>query len=257
MYILRKNSQIEGDFRLDMDDQKDLKLSVIIPTYNRVDYLDRCLKYIERQEHKPLEVLPIVRDYDKLTTDYLKKTNLSINIKPVFLKINYSFVDALNRGMEMASGDIFVFTDDDAFAPSTKWLTVIYDSYKSDDQIAAIGGPVIPFRDDKPIKQYVNIWGKINWYGKMLGETTSIPTSVMECDVIRGANMSYRKSVVREFDKHLLPYWAKNEDAQTFYIKANGGKIITHPDAYVFHQVAPRVMDRASLETIFGYSFNS
>ncbi|GEM_PF-6221484 len=234
-------------------------ITVIIPTYNRLEYLPICLDSLKQQNKTPDETIIVIRDYDVQTISYLKKQKnryKGINAKIAQLHdMHYSFVDALNLGIRSANGDILVFTDDDAFADAD-WLSRIENHFITDDKLGVLGGPVIPYRNGKADRVYVKQWGRLTWYGAIKGETTSIPGKMMECDVVRGANMSIRKKCILPFDTNLLPYWAKNEETQTFRIKQSGYNVLTDPDIGVLHYSAPTVVGRQSDEAVFGYAFN-
>ena len=105
--------------RKNEDEGKDSFVSVIIPVYNDRKALRRCLKALENQTYpgdcyevvvvdnnsdEPMEGL--VADYDHAVAAFEEKQG------------SYT---ARNRGVEVASGDIFAFTDADCI-PEPKWL---------------------------------------------------------------------------------------------------------------------------------------
>lgn len=92
-----------------------LKLSVIIPNYNKEKYIASCLDSILQQSYSIYEVL-IVDDCSKdhssvIINDYQKKyPNL---IKPIYLKNNGGVSHARNIGIKNATGDYVTFIDSD------------------------------------------------------------------------------------------------------------------------------------------------
>ena len=87
-------------------------VSVIIPTYNRADYLKLALKSVLEQTHKNIEVLVA----DDGSTDNTAEIVLSFNeprIKYFYQKNTGTPGAARNFGLRKASGDYVAFLDDD------------------------------------------------------------------------------------------------------------------------------------------------
>ncbi|MFT5815376.1 MAG: GalNAc5-diNAcBac-PP-undecaprenol beta-1,3-glucosyltransferase [Psychroserpens sp.] len=118
-------SQIEG-----------LKVSVVITTCDRPDYLKTALQSVFEQTVKPYEV--IVVD-DCSTLDYEDVKNNFSNEKIIYHRLSQrsGANTARNCGVEMSSGDIVAFLDDDDI-----WLKNFVSShqeyYQQDSQIGAL-----------------------------------------------------------------------------------------------------------------------
>jgi GT2 family glycosyltransferase len=88
------------------------KVSVIIHTYYRYDFLKRVLEILTKQTLKPLEV--IISDQTPLKD---RPVNFYENFKELPLKIinldKPSHAPAQNIGAKASSGDILIFLDDD------------------------------------------------------------------------------------------------------------------------------------------------
>lgn len=89
-------------------------ISVIIPTYNRLETLKRCLGSILSQSYEGLEVI-IVDDCSKdATRSYLEGLTLKYSfIKLVFNEENYGVNYTRNRGIELATKEYILFLDSD------------------------------------------------------------------------------------------------------------------------------------------------
>ena len=91
-------------------------ISVIIPTYNRVDTLQKCLQHITNQSigTDNYEVI-IVDDCSTDTTpefcsDYVSKNS---NIVYERNEHNKGLASTRNVGIRLSKGDLFVFLDND------------------------------------------------------------------------------------------------------------------------------------------------
>ena len=87
------------------------KLSVIIPTYNRVDSLRRTFSYIKKSSVLPDELIVV----DQSESDYARQIEALCRENEVVYKHlqHPSSTAARNVGIETSSGDILVFMDDD------------------------------------------------------------------------------------------------------------------------------------------------
>ncbi len=99
------------------------KISVIIPTRNRAQYLYLCLKSLARQTHQPFEVIIADSNSTDRTKDVVKVFEYKLNIKYLYIR-NKGISLARNTALSYAHGDIFAFIDDDCIA-SQDWIEEI------------------------------------------------------------------------------------------------------------------------------------
>ena len=89
-----------------------MKVSLIIPTYNREEVLVDSIRCALRQEGVDYEVIVVDQTpvHDQATSDYLREVSSRI-------KYHYSeekgLTRARNTGFRLSSGDVLVFIDDD------------------------------------------------------------------------------------------------------------------------------------------------
>lgn len=99
-----------------------MKVSIVIPTYNRAVFLRELLESLVTQAYRPIEVLVMddgstdttavqVREFDAVPRD-------GVSFRYEFLEGRGGAQVARNRGVELATGDAFMFVDsDDVLAP--------------------------------------------------------------------------------------------------------------------------------------------
>lgn len=218
-----------------------MKVSVIIPTYKRAKYLEKSLIAILNQHRLPDEII-LIRNQDDSDTavlvDTIRKSHPNARLIKDIINPKVDIVFNENQGLRVSQGDIICFIDDDAIAPEN-WITLITGHYERDASIGGVGGPVIPYINEKPVIEYTNEFAKITWCGRRITNSTKIPYQLVEVDLLRGANMSFRRVLIEEFDERLLPYWRRFEDDICLSLKAGGYKIICDPLIKVFHYEAP------------------
>lgn len=95
-------------------------LSIVIPTYNRIDSLRHCINSVLQQLCQGLEIIIIDDGSTDGTVDYLRtikenyQNNMVVIINPGNFGVNYS----RNRGIERATKEFILFLDsDDELAP--------------------------------------------------------------------------------------------------------------------------------------------
>ena len=87
-------------------------VSVIIPTYNRPEMLDRCLLSVAQQIYLPMEVI-VVNDAGVSVASVVEKYSASLPIRLIEMESNGGAARARNAGLHMAQGDYIAFLDDD------------------------------------------------------------------------------------------------------------------------------------------------
>lgn len=110
-------------------DNKEL-ISVVIPTYNRPDRLVNCLRCIQNQNYRPIEVI-VVNDGDSLDVKVYKdiKQDKSFSIKLINNEFNSGACISRNKGISIAKGTYLTLCDDDdEFLPNR--LSSMLDSLK-------------------------------------------------------------------------------------------------------------------------------
>ena len=107
-----------------------IKVSVIIPTYNREKYVKKCLDSIINQTLQEIEIIVV----DDGSTDNTKKVIDTYKDKRVkyIKKENTGIGDTRNRGIKEAKGEYISFVDIDDYIDKTM-LEKCYNKAKHDD----------------------------------------------------------------------------------------------------------------------------
>lgn len=216
-----------------------LSISVIIATYRRAEFLEKCLAALARQERLPEEIVIVVRPDDHETAAALSALPPEQMARVRGVAVNEpGIVAAENRGLAAARGDIVALIDDDGMARED-WLRRLEEHYAV-ERVAAVGGPVVPFIAGRP--QLVPMRGRClqrTWFGAHIGNSEAIPPAVRRVHFLRGCNMSFRRALVPAFDARLLPYWRRFEDDALLPLHRRGFEILYDPEIQVYHHTAP------------------
>jgi glycosyltransferase involved in cell wall biosynthesis len=164
-----------------------MRTSVIIPTYNRADLVDRLLSSFTRQTHPVLEYEIIL--VDDGSTDHTeaiasKWRTVLPNLRYFRLEKNKGQSAAHNKGLHESSGEYLLFTDDDCI-PDPNWIAVM--------SAALTEHPVIAGAVHTDSTKYTVISENISQFHPF-----QYGMKARRVEYIAGANMGFRREV---FDK--------------------------------------------------------
>lgn len=105
-----------------------MKISVLVPTLGtREKEIRRLLETLEKQSYKDFEIIIITQDNHEIVKDIICEY-INLNIKQI--KMNAKGLSrARNRGLEQASGEIVVLSDDDCWYPVNAF-EIIADTFR-------------------------------------------------------------------------------------------------------------------------------
>ncbi|BBC24547.1 glycosyltransferase family 2 protein [Pseudanabaena sp. ABRG5-3] len=215
-----------------------MKITVVVPTYRRSKDLARCLAALKVQIRPVDELWIIVRDTDEETRTFLQNFDIESLPLQIATVTAVGVVAAMNIGLESASGDIIAFTDDDA-APHSDWLERIEAYFLSDPNVAGVGGRDWVYHGTELEDGAEPIVGKLQWFGRLIGNHHIGIGQEREVDVLKGVNMSFRRTAIQnlQFDQRMRGTGAQVHFEVMFclQLKQLGWKLIYDPQIGVDH----------------------
>jgi GT2 family glycosyltransferase len=222
-------------------------IGVLIPTYKRPLDLVRCLDALKVQELAPHDVIVIVRRQDQATQAALADYPRGSLPVRVVLVDKPGTVHAHNIGIAACITDVLAMIDDDT-APHPQWLRVILQDFIADPCLGGLGGRDRCFDGRSFDEAREPIVGKLQWFGRAIGNHHRGFGSIREVDLLKGANMSFRSAALRNArcDERLRGKGAQpSEDISlTLAVKRAGWKIAYDPQAVVDHYQGIREEER-------------
>ena len=96
--------------------------SIIIPTFNNLNYLKLCISSIKKNSSFKHQIIPHVNIGNDGTLDYFKSTNLEFS----FTNYNSGICEGMNKAAEKAKFDYILYSHDDFyFCPD--WDKVMFE----------------------------------------------------------------------------------------------------------------------------------
>lgn len=220
-----------------------MRITVLVPTYRRPKDLERCLVALQYQIRPADEILLVVRNTDDETHAFLKAFSFgTLPLRKVTVTVP-GVVAAMNAGFGAAHGEIIAVTDDDA-APHPDWLKRIEAHFQANDQIGGVGGRDYVYLGTQLLDGAEPVVGKLQKFGRMVGNHHLGSGTTREVDLLKGVNMSFRKQAVSGLwcDVRLKGTGAQVhfEAALSLSVKQRGWKLIYDPAIAVDHYPAQR-----------------
>jgi len=222
-----------------------IRISVVIPTWNRVDFLEKAFQGLREQLRQADEVIVGVRREDQNTLQWIATQRiLQTGVKTALLDIP-GVVASMQSGVDHSTGDIVCLLDDDA-RPYPDWLQRIERYFQSNPRLGAIGGRDIlaylkPGEVDSNLQTKVGVF---TWYGKFFANHHCGTGGYRKVHVLKGCNCSFRGEIIREvgFDTTLAGWDTQThwETALCLDVANEGFEVGYDPLLKVLHFVAPR-----------------
>ncbi|RPF81045.1 MAG: glycosyltransferase [Rhodothermaceae bacterium TMED105] len=220
-----------------------IKVSVIVPTYNRLFELQSFVKSLEQAvgDHD-VEILIVDDGSSDGTKEYFKKYKSQLDIKLLHQE-NTGPGAARNLGMTHSKGDYFLFIDSDCTVPQDYFTRI--KKALSDHQYDAFGGPDTYREDFSPLLKAIN-YSMTSFIGT--GGTRGSKKSVTKF-YPRSFNMGISRKVYETIGEMGGLRHGQDMDYSARIYKA-GFKVGLIEKAYVYHK------RRTSLWKFFKQIFN-
>lgn len=217
------------------------RYSIIVPAYNEVAVIGDCVRAIGEQS-VPREAYEIIV-VDDASQDETSQVAESAGADVVFQIDHGGAAAARNAGLQVARGDLILFTDADCF-PSSSWLARMINPF-SDPEVVGTKGT---YRTDQ--RSLIARLAQLEFefrYERM--------AALPQIDFIDTYAAAYRRDVLMEeggFDRAYAAATVEDVDL-SFRLAQRGYRMIFVPDAWVKHIHPPGLMPYLRRKMRFGY----
>lgn len=209
-------------------------LSIVIPTYNGLDHLRRCLASVRR--HAPAGTQLIVADDASTDGTHAWLRRYCPEVEVVDLPVNQGFCGAVNAGVARARGEVVELLNNDTEV-CAGWAETALRHF-TDPTVGSVA-PLVLFFDRPEVidsagqEYHLCGWGKNRYYGERLQTRNLEPVEVFGPS---GSSGFYRREALDRAGVMLPEYGAYYEDVDlSFRLRWAGYRCIHEPAARVFH----------------------
>jgi glycosyltransferase involved in cell wall biosynthesis len=227
-------------------------ISIVVCTFNRVKSLARTLQSLKEMSVSSSEKWELIV-VDNNSSDSTKSCVLEFNQKSS-VPVRYIFESrqgkpfALKTGIQSASGELLLFTDDDVIVDK-HWLSNIYKTFKETNCLG-VGGKIVPVWPSKKPS-----WFQTDGPYGLMSALANYDLGELSCELTSatapfGANVAFHRRAFERYGYYrtdLGPSAAKDrvggggEDTEfARRLLRSGEKLIYSPAAIVYHPVEPQ-----------------
>lgn len=191
----------------------DFSPSVVIATRNRAEPLGECLESIARQTRVPSEVILVDASDNSSTSELAGNLNSGFTCPVRYLPARTkSSAVQRNQGIEIASGNVILFLDDDVVL-EPNFIAEIVRVFEEDSKREVGGVSGIPILPDR-VRVHAQPWWldrflmrifaskeERNYHGRLIGpainfDPADLPDTVQPVEWLSGCAMAYRREAL-------------------------------------------------------------
>ena len=231
-------------------------VSVIVPTHNRPDRLQACLRSLLALQYPRYEIIIVDNaPSTSATREYIEQTCHKMQQVRYVREDRPGVSWARNRGMMMARGEILAFTDDDVVV-DPYWLIELVRGFSRANNVACVTGYNLPLELETPAQFWYEEYGGAYWFQENGGTTWGFTRCIFDLKEYHprtalfpyragifgcGASMAFRAAFLRSvngFDPSLGgngPARCSQDIAVFFQVITRGYTLVFEPASLVYH----------------------
>ncbi len=228
------------------------EISVVIPTFDRLDALPEVLAALERQEKAPeFEVLVVDDGSSDGTAQWLADRRFQVPLR-VLRQANRGPAAARNAGVEAARGRLVAFLGDDT-VPAPGWLATHREAHRRRDDRASLA--VIGYTAWHPRLRLTPFLRYINEHGLQFGYALIEDPEDVPFNFFYTSNLSLPRALLQAEPFSLaFPYPAWEDIELAYRLRGRGLKLVYEPGARVLHDHPTDLARFARRQEKAGYS---
>ncbi len=218
-------------------------VSIIIPTFNRLDMTRRCLESLAKHRSKlNVEIIVVDNASTDGTVEFLKGEAETGRLRAIVNPENRGFSKACNQGARAAVGRDLLFLNNDTEVQAG-WLEPLVETLDADERVCAVGSKLLfPDRtiqhagvavlDDRQLPD--PLVARHIHYRK--AEASAEANQPQTFQVLTAACVLIRKTAFERVGGFDEEYWNGYEDVDLcFKLRQEGGLLVYQPRSVVLH----------------------
>jgi GT2 family glycosyltransferase len=212
-----------------------MKISIIVPNYNGLKFLEKCFLSISTQSyHEELDIIIVDNGSVDGSVEYIEQQHPEYHL--IQNKENLGFAAAVNQGIKISDADYIFLLNNDVVLDDN-CISNLLKCMKKDENIFAVASKMIQYHDRNKIDDAGDEYTLVGWTNKVgYGKSVDLLNNEREIfSACAGAGL-YRKCVfnlIGYFDENFFAYM---EDVDIGYrARIFGYKSVYCPQAIVYH----------------------
>lgn len=224
-----------------------VKLSIIVLTYNALDYTKKCLESVWAHTDVPYELIIIDNNSKDGTQDYLKSIEEEYLTELVLNKGNLGVAGGRNQGIELSTGEFVMFLDNDTEVYEG-WIHHVLNEFQ-DPSIGVVGKNGTNTRSLDPME--------FTFAPRVDGRAI--------CDTVPGFCFTFRRKLIelvgKQWEDFPFPkFW--HEDLEfCARVRASGYRVVTNEKIPIIHHehksMGDDVKGNMSVDAVPGFFENA
>ena len=214
--------------------KKDCMVSVVIPNYNGMEYIERCLESLKRQSFQEFETIFVDNGSEDRSVAYVRERFPWVRL--ICLAENTGFCGAVNVGIRESLGEYVVLLNNDTEAEA-EFLKALYDGIRAKENAFSCAALMLQFQERELVDDAGNFYNALGW-AFARGKGKSEERYQKECRIFSscGGAAIYRKKLVEELGYFDEEHFAYLEDTDLGYrAQICGYENWYLPEARVYH----------------------
>jgi glycosyltransferase involved in cell wall biosynthesis len=222
-----------------MEQNKKNLVSIIIPSYNSIQWVDRAIYSVMRQTYHPIEILVVDDGSTDGTYEHVKKFFPEVKI---IQKPNGGSAAARNFGVNQSKGEFLAFLDaDDIWAPNKLEIQMMI--FNQFPNCGLCGTESLSFSMDEPEPEFEPAILNVNENNYFLVERKAL----FKCNILNTSSVVLRRDTFNnagQFDESLR----RIEDYDLWLRISRDWEIIQIHLPLIGYQITPGSLSRDTLE---------
>lgn len=220
-----------------------MKASVIVLSWNGIEYLENCLNAVFSQDHPDFEVIVVDNGSTDGSPDFVAERFPQVRL--IRNERNLGFAGGNNIGLQAATGGVMVLLNQDTTV-QPGWLAALAEALDTDPNIGIVGGKALyPDSTIQHAGGYVNGRGEGSHYGYQQREDVGQFDQMEDVDYVTGATLAITRQafeIIGRLDEGFTPAYYEDVD-WCYQARQAGFRVVYVPHAVLVHEEASTVAD--------------
>ncbi len=166
-------------------------VSIIIPTFNRRQFLCECIDSVLKQQYNSLEIIVVDDCSQDDTVEYLAHNYKGVSV--IKLSFHCGPAHSRNKGLAASKGEYVLFLDSDVVLPNDQIISTMVEQLKKSPFLGQIGGEIPIYLGTENYARGVNL----SFWGDSQFIICKKSDPVFSCDYLATCNCMSRKKAIQ------------------------------------------------------------